>query len=112
MEKSIRLHRVGAITAGIAMIAFGAAFVCHLFFGEISYEFIFHMWPLLLIGLGVELLVSNFGNDNIVYDKGAIFLMIIMAIFAMGMACADMLFQEYKAGLLSFMICFRTGMFW
>ncbi|MBR4670403.1 hypothetical protein D6853_12305 [Butyrivibrio sp. X503] len=106
MDKNVRSHRVGAITAGLSLIAFGIAFVCHIFVGGISYEFIFHMWPLLLVGLGIELLISNLGSENVVYDKGAIFLMIIMAIFAMGMACADMLFQAYKAELLTLYMYF------
>ena len=86
MEKSVRVHRVGTITTGLCLISFGNAFLAHMFLGEISYEFIFHMWPLILIGLGIELMISNFTGEKVVYDKGAIFLVIVMAFFAMGMA--------------------------
>ena len=89
MENTIRIHRVGSITTGLGMIAFGAAFLLHLFLGVVSYEMIFRLWPLMLIGLGIELLISNFRTDKIIYDKAAIFLMIVVTFFAMGMGCAE-----------------------
>lgn len=89
MDKSIRVHRVGSITTGLFMIALGVSFILHLFFNLISYEMIFRLWPFMIIGLGIELLISNFLTDKIIYDKAAIFLMIVIAFFAMGMAGAD-----------------------
>ena len=52
----------------------------------------------MIIGLGIELLISNFLTDRIVYDKAAIFLMLVIAFFAMGMAGADMFFEYFKDG--------------
>ena len=92
--ESIRTHRVGSITTGIMLIAFGVMFVLHLFLGVISYDQIFKLWPIILIGLGVEVLLSNFNQEKIVYDKGAVFLMITVAFFAMGMAGADWIFTH------------------
>lgn len=91
--ENTRIHRVGTITTGLAFIAFGVMFVLHLFLNAISYDLIFKLWPLILIGLGVEVLASNLKPDNIVYDKAAIVLMFFMALFAMCMAGADMAFQ-------------------
>ena len=54
-----RTHRVGAITAGFSMIVFGALLLSHSLFGVFDYEIIFSLWPVILIGLGVELLLSN-----------------------------------------------------
>ena len=51
----------------------------------------------MIIGLGIELLISNFLTDKIIYDKAAIFLMIVIAFFAMGMAGADWCFT-YLSG--------------
>ena len=89
MENNIRIHRVGSITTGIALITAGIAFILHIFFGLISYEMIFKLWPIILIGLGIELLISNLRTDKIIYDKAAIFLLIVMTFFAMCMAYAD-----------------------
>ncbi|WP_026663636.1 hypothetical protein [Butyrivibrio proteoclasticus] len=97
MDKTIRVHRVGSITTGLFMIALGVSFILHLFFGLISYEMIFRLWPFMIIGLGIELLISNFLTDKIIYDKAAIFLMIVIAFFAMGMAGADWCFT-YLSG--------------
>ncbi|MBQ6588384.1 MAG: hypothetical protein IJI01_06890 [Butyrivibrio sp.] len=94
MDNTIRVHRVGSITTGLGMIAIGVAFLLHLFLGIVSYELIFRLWPLMIIGLGIELLISNFMTDKIVYDKAAIFLMIVIVFFAMGMAGADMCFEH------------------
>ena len=90
--ETVRTHRVGTITTGLSLIAFGVMFVLHMFLNVISYDLIFKLWPVILIGLGVELLLSNFAKDKIVYDKAAIFLMFVMALFAMGMAGADWVF--------------------
>ena len=96
MEKELRTHRVGSITVGIAMIVFGIMFILHLFIHLISYEMIFRLWPLILIGLGVEILLSNMKERRFVYDKGAVFLLVIVAILAVCMAGADVMFTYCK----------------
>lgn len=73
-ENKIRVHRVGSITTGLSMVIFGVLFLVHLFLGTVSYDLIFSLWPLMLIGLGMELLASNFSDRKIVYDKGAVVL--------------------------------------
>lgn len=92
MENStqpVKTHRVGSITAGAGMIIFGILFLVHLIFDYMSYTTIFSLWPIILIGLGIELLLSNFLEKKIVYDKASIFLLISMAFFAMIMALVD-----------------------
>ena len=84
-----RIHRVGSVTTGLCLISFGVMLFLHTVFGLITYQLIFSFWPLILIGLGIELLLSNFLLRKIVYDKAAMFLMIIMAFFSIGMAVAD-----------------------
>ena len=87
-----RTHRVGSITLGCSLVAFGVLFLAHLLFEGLSYELIFHLWPLILIGLGVELLICNASNKrDMVYDKGTVVILMIMSFFAMCMAGADML---------------------
>lgn len=84
-----RTHRVGSVTAGLSMIVFGVLLLLHSMFDMISYNTILSLWPIILMGLGLELLLSNFFEKKIVYDKTAVFLLIIMAFFAIGMAVAD-----------------------
>lgn len=87
--KTVRTHRVGSVTTGATMVVFGVLFVLRTMFNIVSYSHIFSLWPLILIGLGVELLLSNFGEKKIVYDKGAIVILILMTIFAIGLAVTD-----------------------
>jgi len=88
-----RSHRVGSVTAGLSMIGFGIMFLLHLFFDLVDYRMMFSLWPVMLILLGMELLLSNFSKRKIVYDKAAVFLLIVMTIFTMGMAVADECFR-------------------
>lgn len=88
-----RSHRVGSVTAGLTMVGYGAMFLLHLFFDLVEYQMMFSLWPVMLILLGLELLISNFSTKKIVYDKAAIFLLIVMTFFAMGMAVADECFR-------------------
>ena len=97
--ESIRTHRVGSLTTGLSLIAFGVMFMLHLFSNIITYDMIFKLWPIILIGLGIEILLSNFAQDKIIYDKAAIALMIVMAMFAMGMAGADWIFVNIHGGI-------------
>ena len=97
--ETIRTHRVGSFTTGISLIAFGVMFMLHLFSNIITYDMIFKLWPMILIGLGIEVLLSNAFKDRIIYDKAAIVLMILMAFFAMGMAGADWIFVNIHGGI-------------
>ena len=86
---TIRTHRVGAFTSGICMVVFGVMLLLHTLFHIMTYEMIFELWPLILIGMGIELLLSNVFKSRIVYDKAAIVLLFVMAIFVMVLAGAD-----------------------
>jgi hypothetical protein len=94
--ETVRTHRVGSITTGISLIVFGGMFLLHLFSNTITYSMIFKLWPIILIGLGIEVLLSNYAKEKIVYDKAAIALMFVIAIFAMGMASADWIFTNIQ----------------
>ena len=91
-------RRVGSLTCGIAMVGFGLLFLLNTLFGLIDYTKIFSLWPLLLICLGVEMLISNMKYSDterftLVYDKGAIVLTILVTIFAVGMGITDYCIQ-------------------
>ena len=95
-ENNIRVHRVGSVTTGLCMIGFGLMFLMHLLWDTLSYDLIFSLWPLMLVGLGIELLLSCFSTRKIVYDKAAIVLLLLMTLLAMGMAVADVCMETSK----------------
>lgn len=98
-NKSIRVHRVGSVTAGLMLVAFGVMLLLHSAFNLVTYELVLSLWPLILISLGVEMLLSNFLTRKIIYDKAAICLMILMAFFAVGMAITDVCLKASEAYL-------------
>lgn len=87
----MRMRRVGSFTCGILLILFGGLFLLRLFVPMITYTFILHLWPLILIFLGVEVLLSNRKSENIVikYDVAAIMLVFLLLFFSMGMGIAE-----------------------
>lgn len=87
----IKGRRVGTFTTGIVLVIFGILFLLRLIYPSINYLLIASMWPLVLIILGIEIIVAYTINKEeiIKYDFGAIILIIIVSIFAMGMGCME-----------------------
>lgn len=93
---SKRVHRIGSITFGTSLIVFGILFLLHMLMPAFNYEFIFRLWPCILIILGLEVLVGNYREGvTFIYDKTAIFLIIVLSFFSMLMALADFLMQNH-----------------
>lgn len=92
-----RTHRIGTVTLGIALVLFGSLFLIHLFVPALNYQMIFHFWPSILILLGIEVLVGNHRmGEKFVYDGGAVVLLIVLSIFAMGMGLIDYGMEWYR----------------
>lgn len=91
MNKASR--KIGTFTLGISLVLFGAIFLLKLFFNTITYAFIFRFWPLILVILGLEVLVSYFKNESekMNYDAISLVLICLITVFTMGMAVADFL---------------------
>ena len=86
---SHRIHRVGTVTVGICFVGFGVLFLLHTLFGLFTYEMIMSLWPIILIALGIEVLLANVLGKEFIYDKAGAFMMIIMGMFSISMAIAD-----------------------
>ena len=86
---TVRTHRVGAFTSGFCMVGFGVMLLLHNLLDIMDYEMIFGLWPLILIGMGVELLLSNIFKSKIVYDKAAVVLLFVMVLLVMVLAGVD-----------------------
>ena len=94
MEKRMgRTHRVGTVTCGLMFIVYGIIFLLHTITPKFSYGILFDLWPLILISLGVEILVSctrkNQEERKIVYDFPAVLLVMFLVLFVVIMAAAD-----------------------
>ena len=87
----MRERRIGTITMGVCLVVFGVLFLVHIFGGFLNYELIFHLWPLILIGLGMEILFYTciaLGKAE-KYDFAAIIVIFLLTGFSMCMAGAD-----------------------
>lgn len=81
-----RVHRVGTVTCGLSFILFGILFLLYTLIPYLNFWSIFRLWPCIFILLGLEILIGNYKHTtNFVYDKGAIFMLVVLMIFAMTM---------------------------
>lgn len=92
-ERRGRTHRVGTVTCGLMFVVYGVLFLLHTIIPKFSYGILFDLWPIILISLGVEILVSctrkNKEEQKIVYDFPAVLLVMLLVLFVVIMAAAD-----------------------
>lgn len=90
-----RIHRVGSITCGVVLVAAGILYLLATFWKTIPLELVFHLWPVILILVGLEILLSRvLSGERMQYDKTAIWIMVMMILFSMFLACVDMGFVK------------------
>lgn len=99
IHKETRVHRIGSVTCGISFILFGILFLVHMIVPYLNFWIIFRLWPCIFIMLGIEILVGNYRNaKDFVYDKGAVFMLIVLIIFAMTMGILNEWLIRLPAG--------------
>ena len=89
-------HKVGTVTFGISLIAFGTAFLIHFFLPVLTIQRMIVFWPVIFILLGLEVLLSTFTNKEeevVVYDKTGIILTAVLVVFAMGMGMISLMME-------------------
>lgn len=119
MEKqTIRVRRVGTVTFGMVLVVTGVLFLLKLFLPALDYGVIVHFWPVILIGLGVEVLAgcrwktfeirNEMGHlveqSKVVYDVPAILLTIVVTGFSLCMGIVDVVLSHAQG--ISQNICF------
>lgn len=96
-----RTHRVGTLTLGLSLIVFGGLFLAHVFTPNVDYTLIWALWPLILIFLGLEVLISRLfgGEEPLKYDVGGILLTVLLTLFAMAMGVAQFVAEHASHGV-------------
>ncbi len=84
-------RRVGTVTLGAFLVIAGVLFLINQFTNFIGYRLLLALWPGVLILLGIEILIFCFFNkeERLRYDGGAIFIIMMLSLFAAGMACIE-----------------------
>lgn len=92
----MKQRRVGTVTLGGVLIFYGIVFLMHTFVEGITYYLVFKLWPVIFIVLGIEVLFASvrWKEQEFKYDFAAIFIVCMLAVFAMGMAGMDWLYTH------------------
>ena len=92
----MRVKKIGTVTLGAVLVLFGFLFLVHTFWQGLDYTMIMKCWPLILISLGVETLLSvrqHTEEIKWVYDKAAVVLLFLLSLFAMMMVVVQFMLE-------------------
>lgn len=92
----MRVKKIGTVTLGAVLVLFGFLFLVHTFWQGLDYTMIMKCWPLILISLGVETLLSvrqHTEEIKWVYDKAAVVLLFLLSLFVMMMAVVQFMLE-------------------
>ncbi len=99
-KQTIRIRRIGSVTFGIVLVITGVIFLLQQFIPKIDYVIVFRFWPIVLIGLGIEVLLGSrqknvevldeegkiVEQNKVIYDIPAIVLTVVLIFFSIFMA--------------------------
>lgn len=92
----LRGRRVGTFTAGLVLIIFGILFLLRGVLPNVNYGEIVALWPIILILLGVEIIISYIVNkeEKMKYDAGAVVIVMTLSVFSMVMAFMEFIIEH------------------
>jgi len=87
-------RKIGVLTLGVALVAFGALYLLRVFVPGWSYMTVLKFWPFVLILLGVEVLLSALlprreGEPPAKVDALSVVLLFVTLFLACGLAAAE-----------------------
>lgn len=102
-KQTIRIRRVGSITFGMVLVTTGFLFLTETFLPNLDYRFVFRFWPIILILLGIEVLMSTrqksweildltgkvVEQNKVIYDVPAIVLTMFLIGFSLVMGMVN-----------------------
>ncbi len=96
-ENTVKKKKVGTITLGFSLILIGIAFMFVDFNSPEDIYFLFSMWPVILIILGCEILLSGKFHPEYSFSMPSIIIILIILAFAFFMAFMEVFYAHYIA---------------
>jgi len=98
----MKSRKIGVLTLGVSLIAFGALYLLRVFMPGWDYLTVLRFWPFVLILLGVEVLLSALlprpeGQPPARVDALSVILLFITLFLACGLAAAEFALQQLPA---------------
>lgn len=91
-----RERRVGAFTFGAVLVTYGVLYLIKIFWGGLTYSFLFRLWPIIFIMLGCEILFSLVDKGvKIKIDYASVILMFLLVGVSIVMGCFDYFLTMY-----------------
>ena len=95
----MKSRKIGVLTLGVSLVAFGLLFLLRVFVPGWSYLTVVKFWPLVLILLGGEVLLSAFlprkeGEPPARLDAWSVILLFVMLFLACGLAAAQFALEQ------------------
>jgi len=95
----MRSKKIGVFTLGISLVVFGVLFMVRVFAPWFDFVRVLQFWPVVLILLGIEVLVSALvprkeGDAAIKLDAASIVLLFVVLFLAIGLAAAQFALEQ------------------
>ncbi|MDR2647252.1 MAG: DUF5668 domain-containing protein [Oscillospiraceae bacterium] len=90
----MKSKRIGILTLGLTLVGFGVLFLLRIAIPWFSYTYVLHFWPVVLIFLGIEVLLSLIvsGKDDpnpCKFDFVSVFLVFLLLALAFCMGALE-----------------------
>jgi hypothetical protein len=98
----MRSRKIGVLTLGVALVAFGVLFLLRVFVPWWDYMYVLRFWPLVLILLGGEVLLTALlprreGEPPAKLDALSVILLFLTLFLACGLAAAQFALERLPA---------------
>jgi len=95
----MKSRKIGVFTLGISLVVFGVLFMVRVFAPWFDFVRVMQFWPVVLILLGIEVLVSALlprkeGEDAIKLDPASIILLFVVLFLAGALAAAQFALEQ------------------
>ena len=98
----MKSRKIGVLTLGVSLVAFGVLFLLRAFIPWLDYLYAIRFWPIILILLGVEVLLSALlpqkeGAPRPKVDALSIVLLFIALMLSCALAAAQFVLEQMPA---------------